>query len=187
MGKRTVVTSGSPAAVIPATPAPPAAAPKAGSPPTTPPAAPPPTMQPRAPAGAPPSAPSGGGLPTAEAARAQRVMFELLDAHFHVEVKGGPGIYEPGWSDERIAAETKLDPGVVAYYRDAVYGPALNPRIRELEAAVQRLEAKFRDELGTLQTMVRSLSSEMQTAIDLLHSEIAALARTEAKERGHVL
>ncbi|MFY0531527.1 hypothetical protein [Nannocystis pusilla] len=108
-------------------------------------------------------------------------MFDLLDAHFHVERKGGPGIYDASWSDERIALETKLDVGVVAYYRDAVYGPALNPRIRELESAVERLEAKFREELATLQTMHKSLQSEMQTAIDLLHSEISALARAEAK------
>ncbi|MCY0994680.1 hypothetical protein OV203_48005 [Nannocystis sp. ILAH1] len=109
-------------------------------------------------------------------------MFDLLDTHFHVEKKGGPGVYDAGWSDERIAAETKLDIGVVAYYRDAVYGPALNPRIRELEAAIDRLEEKFREELGTLQNMQKSLQSEMQAALDLLHSEISALARNEAKD-----
>lgn len=109
-------------------------------------------------------------------------MFELLDTHFHVEGKGKPGIYDPEWSDEKIARETGLDARVVAYYREAVYGPALNPRIRELEAAVVRLEQKYKDELATLQTMQRSLASEMQTAIDLLHSEIAALARSEAKD-----
>ncbi|MDC0720692.1 hypothetical protein [Nannocystis bainbridge] len=178
-------------------------------PPTTPPSAPRPVTPPVSATSQPEPSPAldAGGRPSPEAARALRDMYDLLDAHFQVET----GLYTEGWSDEAIAGKTRLDVGTVAFYRDAAFGPTVNPRVRELEALISGLEDRFREEMAAsagletrvredaarlaaeavrlseeaaaIKTMRENLADDMRGRIDVLRHEVARLARWEAEQR----
>lgn len=140
--------------IVPDAPPEPEAPPPPESPPLPP--APPPTEpeehdHPMHDAGQSPESPDPATAPpSARAFQQQRLLFQLLEAHF--DVTGH--CYTEGYSDDRCATETGLALSFVRQTRENAFGPLVDPGLRRLHTKLKELRRRQTEELNTLASMV---------------------------------
>lgn len=91
--------------------------------------------------------------------RARVSAVRLLDRHFKVE-DSGSGVYEDGWSDDRIAKETGLSHHVIWRMRTSSFGKIIDPRVAKVHGEVAALMAELsevRTRLADLEAKVLSI------------------------------
>lgn len=109
--------------------------------------------------------------PTPDQAKAQRQVFALLEAHLRVD--GTLGEYDPGWSDARIAEDTKLSVDFVTATRRSAFAPRLRDALaeellNELKAAEQQLEVSRRELRELVETTLDGYKDQIRALRDRL-------------------
>lgn len=100
---------------------------------------------------------------TPVAMRAQIQMVQLLTDHFDV----GTGTYAKGWSDQKIADETKLSVNAVREYRVAGFGD-----LKEPEELV-----KLATDLVTMTTMIEESIAPLRVEMNALKDRLEAIRK----------
>jgi hypothetical protein len=120
------------------------------------------TPAPTAPAQAPAHAPVGAIGPDPKIAR--RVI-TLLNDHFDSEKR----VYEPGWSDERIAKEAAAALDFVTKYRREAYGElAEDPEIAKLRDDLKAMDDLFTGQLKQLELNFAHQINEVRGRLERL-------------------
>ena len=88
---------------------------------------------------------------TPEAIKAERRMYALLDDHYKPDNRQ----YEPGWHDERVAAESGVAEPRVTFVREGLYGKAVDPFLVVLREDVDAALERLKGERITLNALVR--------------------------------
>lgn len=99
--------------------------------------------------------------PTPATAKALRDMFTLLDTVFDIEA----GVYQEGYSDEKIAKETGISPDAVKNYRVQAYGKLKPPsefhiltqQLRELETLYLQTDQTMKEGLKDLKAKIANM------------------------------
>lgn len=99
---------------------------------------------------------NGGPVePSKDAARAQAHMHRLLSGHLSIEGEGEAevGVYDDGWSDQRVSEVSGLALAEVIRWREMAYAPIVDPRIVAVEHMLAAARAKLEDDYTVLRDM----------------------------------
>lgn len=97
-------------------------------------------------------------VPSANAIRGQVHLVKLLTEHFDVEA----GQYDDGWSDQKLADETKLSLDYVTNFRREGFGEIKEPEaLSQLRQDINALEALQADASATFAQQIAELRSKL--------------------------
>lgn len=116
--------------------------------------------------------PSTPRVPTADAMRAQFEAMSLLQNNYNRE----RNCYDEGWSDERIAKESRWSIDMIVMTRESVYGKMVDPELTELRRSLTALQNVYKQRLDNLQSEIARCESEWKSAADSLRMRIENLA-----------
>ena len=105
------------------------------------------------------------------AMRQQAQMVRLLDEHFDAQA----GLYAAEWSDERIAAVTKLAVQAVTKFREAAYGPQRNPEIEAALREITKIRDKVEADTAAAISLINGAKAEALGALSAIEARLARL------------
>lgn len=115
------------------------------------------------------------------AMKAQARMHQLLAQNF-TTTQGGDsekpqGVYDAGWSDERIAKETGLAIKEVIRWRESAYGSIVDPRTANLERAIAQAKQQMEADRRALQEMVDQHNKTANARIEELERRLQEIVK----------